>query len=155
VGVRCVSRFQPYGLRGGSAFEAPTPLDGCAPGPAKQKQHYRLTLINTFHYINNTIGVHRALIITSHLWTSAQPAPRGLCFRTAQPVARAKLRLMTRQRFAELLASRLLAREGLAAIWDLHLVAAGAYRNGRLETAEALVILADAAERAWLRGNDG
>jgi hypothetical protein len=59
---------------------------------------------------------------------------------------------MTRQTFAEMLASRLLAREGLGAIWDLHIVAAHAYRHGRLDTAEALVALADAAERAWLRG---
>jgi hypothetical protein len=53
-----------------------------------------------------------------------------------------------------MLASRLLAREGLAAIWDLHVAAAHAYRHGRLETAEALIALADAAERAWLRGGD-
>jgi hypothetical protein len=58
---------------------------------------------------------------------------------------------MTRQTFADMLASRLLAREGLAAIWNLHVAAASAYRNRRLETAEALVSLADAAERAWLR----
>ena len=38
------------------------------------------------------------------------------------------------------------------AIWELHILAANAYRKGRLETAEALVVLADAAEREWLRG---
>jgi hypothetical protein len=61
------------------------------------------------------------------------------------------VRPMPRQ-LAEKLASKMLAREGIGAIWELHILAANAYRKGRLETAEALVVLADAAEREWLRG---
>ena len=53
---------------------------------------------------------------------------------------------MPRQ-LAEKLASKMLAREGIGAIWELHILAANAYRKGRLETAEALV-----TEREWLRG---
>jgi len=57
---------------------------------------------------------------------------------------------MTRRPFAETLASRLLARDGMAAIWSLHVAAAAEHRNGRLETAAALVALADAVEHKWL-----
>jgi hypothetical protein len=60
---------------------------------------------------------------------------------------------MPRQ-FAEKLASKMLARDGVGAIWELHILAANEYRKGRLETAEALIVLADAAEREWLRGTD-
>jgi hypothetical protein len=56
---------------------------------------------------------------------------------------------MTRQTFAEMLASRLLARDGIEAIWQLHVAATRAYRNRRWETAVALIVLADAAEREW------
>ena len=45
----------------------------------------------------------------------------------------------------------MLARGGIGAIWELHILAANAYGEARLETAEALVVLADAAEREWLR----
>ncbi len=62
---------------------------------------------------------------------------------------------MTRQAFAEMLASRLLTREGIAAIWELHVAAANAYRYKRMETAAALLALADAAEREWLRRDGG
>jgi len=58
---------------------------------------------------------------------------------------------MTRRPFAETLASRLLARDGMAAIWNLHVAAAAEHRNGRLEAAAALVVLADTVEHEWLR----
>jgi len=55
------------------------------------------------------------------------------------------------RRLVEKLASKMLARGGIGAIWELHILAANAYGEARLETAEALVVLADAAEREWLR----
>ena len=45
------------------------------------------------------------------------------------------------------LASGLLARSGVAVIWDLHLAAAHAKRNGKLEMAASLLEIAEAAER--------
>jgi len=58
---------------------------------------------------------------------------------------------MTDQTFAEKLASRLLARQGIAAIWELHIAAASAYRRGYVERAEGFAELADLAEREWVR----
>jgi hypothetical protein len=52
------------------------------------------------------------------------------------------------------LALKMLARDGFAAIWVLHLSAARAYREGRKAAATAIIEIADAAEREWLsRGN--
>jgi hypothetical protein len=45
----------------------------------------------------------------------------------------------------------LLARDGIAAIWGLHLSAALAYRDGRKAVAAGVIEIADAAEREWLR----
>ena len=56
---------------------------------------------------------------------------------------------MTRYTFAERLALRVLAREGITAIWHLHLAAADADAGGRSSAAEMLIELADAAERQW------
>ena len=58
---------------------------------------------------------------------------------------------MTRQTFAEQLALRMLANEKLTAIWDLHLAAARAYRNGNGSGAVILIEIAEAAEREWMR----
>ena len=49
------------------------------------------------------------------------------------------------------LALEMLARDGFAAIWVLHLSAASAYREGRKAAATAIIEIADAAEREWLR----
>src|SRR5215831_3888042 len=49
------------------------------------------------------------------------------------------------------LALKMLARDGIAAIWVLHLSAARAYREGRKAAAAAIIEIADAAEREWLR----
>jgi len=49
------------------------------------------------------------------------------------------------------LALKMLARDGFAAIWVLHLSAARAYREGRNAAATATIEIADAAEREWLR----
>ena len=52
----------------------------------------------------------------------------------------------------ENIARRVLVREGVAAIWQLHLAAARAYRDGLNEAATGIVEIADAAEREWLQG---
>ena len=49
------------------------------------------------------------------------------------------------------LALKMLARDGFAAIWVLHLSAARAYREGRKAAATEIIEIADAAEREWLR----
>jgi hypothetical protein len=53
---------------------------------------------------------------------------------------------MTVSTFAENIARELLARDGVPAVWQLHLAAAKAHRDGFTRAAEALVIIADAAE---------
>jgi hypothetical protein len=45
----------------------------------------------------------------------------------------------------------LLAQDGIAAIWQLHLSAALAYRDGQKAAATGIIEIADAAEREWLR----
>ena len=52
--------------------------------------------------------------------------------------------------FTESLAVRLLARDGIAAIWQLHVAAAAAYRDGYQRAAETVLQIADAAERELL-----
>ena len=49
------------------------------------------------------------------------------------------------------LALQLLARNGIAVIWELNIAAAEAHRTGHPQSAAALLELADAAEDAWLR----
>ena len=49
------------------------------------------------------------------------------------------------------LALKMLARDGFAAIWVLHLSAARAYREGNRAVAAVIIEIADAAEREWLR----
>jgi hypothetical protein len=51
----------------------------------------------------------------------------------------------------EKIALSLLASDGIAAIWQLHLVAARAYRGGHSHSAEILIETADAAERIIAR----
>src|SRR5262249_21095821 len=52
---------------------------------------------------------------------------------------------------SENLALRMLARKGIAVIWELNIAAAEAHRTGHPQSAAALLKLADAAENAWLR----
>jgi hypothetical protein len=60
---------------------------------------------------------------------------------------------MTRRRTpAEILALTMLSRDGIAAIWLLHLAAARAYRDGHKAAAASVIEIADAAEREWLLG---
>jgi hypothetical protein len=49
--------------------------------------------------------------------------------------------------FVEKIALELLADDGTPAVWQLHLVAATAYRDGNARAADALLEIADAAER--------
>ena len=51
----------------------------------------------------------------------------------------------------EIVALSLLAQGGVAAIWQLHLSAALAYRDGQMAAATGIIEIADAAEREWLR----
>jgi aspartate aminotransferase-like enzyme len=53
---------------------------------------------------------------------------------------------------AENLALTMLARDGIAAIWQLHRAAARAHRDGHKAAAASVIEIADAAEREWLRG---
>ena len=49
------------------------------------------------------------------------------------------------------IALRMLERDGVAVIWLSHLAAAQVYRQGHKAVAEAIMEIADAAEREWLR----
>ncbi|MGD9617801.1 MAG: hypothetical protein AB7H90_21825 [Alphaproteobacteria bacterium] len=53
--------------------------------------------------------------------------------------------------YAEQVAANMLNRYGLAAIWQLHLSAGKAYREGNELAARSILDIADAAERVWLR----
>jgi len=54
-------------------------------------------------------------------------------------------------RFADKLARSMLAGEGAAVIWRLHVDAAMLYRAGNRAAAVVFVEIADAAEREWCR----
>jgi len=51
----------------------------------------------------------------------------------------------------EKLALSMLAREGIAAVWQLHMAAADAHQTGHPAAAGAILEIAEAAEEAWLR----
>ena len=55
---------------------------------------------------------------------------------------------MARPTLAENLALTMLARDGIAAIWQLHLAAAGAHRAGEASIAASISEVAEAAEQA-------
>jgi hypothetical protein len=57
---------------------------------------------------------------------------------------------MTRDTFAQKLAVRILAHEGMTAIWRLHVAAGDAYERAQFSVAAILIEIADAAEREWL-----
>jgi hypothetical protein len=57
----------------------------------------------------------------------------------------------TPRSYPEQVASNLLNRYGLAAIWQLHVSAATAYRKGNAMAARSIAEIAEAAEREWLR----
>src|SRR3979411_1949739 len=80
------------------------------------------------------------------LWTSPPPPDSAISslyrYTSAMPPCRTP---------AEIIALSLLARDGIAAIWGLHLSAALAYRDGRKAVAAGGIEIAGAAEREWLR----
>ena len=45
----------------------------------------------------------------------------------------------------------MLASDGIAAIWQLHMAAADAHQTGHPAATDALLEIAEAAEAAWLR----
>jgi hypothetical protein len=49
----------------------------------------------------------------------------------------------------ETIATRLLARQGIGVIWQLHLRASASHLDGNWLGAAALIGIADAAERQW------
>jgi hypothetical protein len=57
-------------------------------------------------------------------------------------------------RITEKLALSLLARDGIAVIWKLHIAAAQADRSGYPAAAAAILQIADAAEAAWVRSEE-
>jgi hypothetical protein len=56
-----------------------------------------------------------------------------------------------RHKLTENLALSMLASDGIAAIWQLHMAAADAHQTGHPAAADALLKIAEAAEAAWLR----
>ena len=48
---------------------------------------------------------------------------------------------------AEIIALTILARDGVSAIWALHLSAAGAYRDGHKSVAAGIIEITEAAEQ--------
>ena len=60
--------------------------------------------------------------------------------------AEGPLKMALRDKLTEQLALSMLARDGIAAIWQLHMAAADAHRTGYPKAAESIVELAEAAE---------
>jgi hypothetical protein len=56
---------------------------------------------------------------------------------------------MATDRFAEKLARNMVADQGAAIIWQLHIDAATLYRTGNRAAAATFLEIADAAEREW------
>jgi hypothetical protein len=57
-------------------------------------------------------------------------------------------------RHTDKLALSALARDGIAAIWNLHIAAAEAHGAGYPSAASAILEIAEAAEDAWLRAEE-
>jgi hypothetical protein len=53
--------------------------------------------------------------------------------------------------YYEQVAQTMLKRFGVRAIWQLHMSAAKAYRDGNALAALSMIEIADAAEREWVR----
>ena len=59
--------------------------------------------------------------------------------------------MIPRRTLTDNLALMILARDGIAAIWQLNLEAAEAYRTGHPLAAASILEIAGAGEEAWLR----
>jgi hypothetical protein len=77
------------------------------------------------------------------------PGRRPVTVRPARGLDPRAFPEMTRRTVVERLAFRALAREGITAIWHLHVAAAQADAGGRLTAAAMLIEIADAVEREW------
>jgi hypothetical protein len=53
----------------------------------------------------------------------------------------------------ENIALTMIQRDGIKIVWELHLIAAKADREGSKASATTIIEIADAAEREWRRGN--
>jgi len=58
------------------------------------------------------------------------------------------------QTMTEKIAVSILTREGIGAIWRLHLAAADAHRSGHPRSAAAILEIAEAAEGAWMSARE-
>ena len=58
------------------------------------------------------------------------------------------------QNLTQKLARSILAREGIAAVWQLHVAAADAHRTGHPRSAAAMLEVAEAAEEGWLEARE-
>lgn len=61
---------------------------------------------------------------------------------------------MSQQNLTEKLAISILVREGVAAIWALHVAAAEAYRTGHPQAAAAILEIAEATENQRLNARE-
>ena len=58
------------------------------------------------------------------------------------------------QTMTEKIAVSILTREGIGAIWRLHMAAADAHRSGHPRSAAAILEIAEAAEGAWMSARE-
>ncbi len=72
-------------------------------------------------------------------------------YRRQEKLLRPKTSDMRARTITEKLALTVLARDGIAAIWQLQIAAAEAHRTGHPSVAASILEIADAAEQAWLR----
>jgi hypothetical protein len=78
-----------------------------------------------------------------NLKTDSGASGAGFCFSSS----------MKYRNHFDTIAGRLLSQRGIAAVWELHVKAAAAYRRGNWLSAAGLVTIADAAERLWRSRN--
>ena len=76
-----------------------------------------------------------------NLKTDSGASGGGFCFSSS----------MKYRNHFDMIAARLLSQRGIAAVWELHVKAAAAFRRGNWLSAAGLVTIADAAERLWRR----
>jgi hypothetical protein len=80
------------------------------------------------------------------LWSRAVLGQSTILTLSAQTWAMFRLHTLT-----DGIASRMLARHGISAVWELQVAAAIVYRTGNRTAAECILKMADAAEREWMK----
>ena len=80
------------------------------------------------------------------LWSRAVLGQSTILTLSAQTWAMFRLHTLT-----DGIASRMLARHGISAVWELQVAAAIVYRTGNRTAAECILEMADAAEREWMQ----